>query len=90
MCDEGAGWPLLFDYFDNNYYSKLSLVDKVKRMNPKDVVEYFGSQTAAAKALGTFQPEVSRWVKMGYVPRLRQYQIEKLTRGKLKVSEEVK
>lgn len=55
-------------------------------MRPQEVIEYFGSQVSAAKALKVKQPSIAVWLKTGVVPELRQYQIEKLTRGKLKAS----
>lgn len=54
-------------------------------MKASDVVNYFGSQTATAKELRVSIPAVCKWVKNNEVPELRQYQIEKLTNGKLKV-----
>ena len=54
-------------------------------MKPKEVIDYFGSQVAVAKILRMKQPSVALWVKNNEVPELRQYQIEKLTNGKLKV-----
>ena len=54
-------------------------------MKPKQVVEYFGTQENTAKALGVTQQSVAAWVKLGKVPELRQYQIEKVTSGKFKV-----
>ncbi len=56
-------------------------------MKPKQVVEYFGTQENTAKALGVTQQSVAAWVKLGKVPKLRQYQIEKITKGKLKCQE---
>lgn len=53
------------------------------RVKPKDVIEFFGTQEKTAKALGMAQPNISKWVKSGEVPKLRQYQIEKVTKGKL-------
>jgi hypothetical protein len=51
-------------------------------MKKEDVIKYFGTQTAAAKALGCSQSRISEWGK--YPPIGRQYQIELLTQGKLK------
>lgn len=54
------------------------------RMTPQQVVEYFETQEKAAKALEVTQQAIARWVTSGAVPKLRQYQIEKVTEGKLK------
>ena len=53
-------------------------------MTPKQVIEYFETQEKTAKALEVTQQSVAVWVKNGEVPKLRQYQIEKITNGKLK------
>lgn len=74
----------LFDINHTFGYYELKLTEG--SMKPIDVIEYFGSQEKAAKALGMKQPNISKWLTRGVVPELRQYQIEKLTRGKLKVS----
>lgn len=54
-------------------------------MTPDQVISFFETQEKAAKALGITQQAVARWVASGEVPSLRQYQIEKVTNGKLKV-----
>lgn len=51
-----------------------------------EVIKHFGSQAAAAKALGIKQPSVAYWKTNG-IPYLRQLQIEKLTHGRLKAAE---
>ena len=56
-------------------------------MRPNEVVEYFGGQTATAKALGIRQGAVGHWIRNGEVPQLRQYQIERLTKKKLKAED---
>ena len=53
-------------------------------MSPKQVIDFFGSQVATARALGIEQPSVSAWLKTGEVPMDRQYQIELATQGKLR------
>jgi hypothetical protein len=66
------------------------LLDKIYRktdiliMSPKNVVQYFGSQVAAAKALGVYQSSVAEWVANGCIPEVRQYQIELATNGQLR------
>lgn len=51
-------------------------------MDMKQVVTYFGSQAAAARALGIRQASVSEWTRR--VPPLRQLQIERITQGRLR------
>lgn len=53
-------------------------------MTPQQVIEYYDTQEKAAKALDVTQQAIARWVASGSVPELRQYQIEKITKGKLK------
>ena len=53
-------------------------------MSPKQVIDFFGSQVATARALGIEQPSVSAWLKTGEVPMDRQYQIELATNGQLR------
>ena len=53
-------------------------------MKASEVIEYFGSQTEAAKAIEVSIPSVWAWVANDSVPMLRQYQIEIMTKGKLK------
>lgn len=55
-------------------------------MKTKDVIEYFGSQVAVARALKIGKSAVNQWGKT--VPLLRAYQVEKITNGALKVDEE--
>ena len=52
-------------------------------MKTKDAVDYFGgSKTELANALGVDRSAITLWGED--VPRLRQYQIEILTKGALK------
>ena len=53
-------------------------------MTPKQVVDVFETQQKAAKALVVTHQADARWVSSGEVPMLRQYQIERVTNGKLK------
>lgn len=53
-------------------------------MNPKQVIDYFGTQEKAAEALGLRQPSIAGWVGDGEIPLVRQYQIELATNGKLR------
>lgn len=51
-------------------------------MRRSEVIKYFGSQAAAARALNIKPASVAGWGKS--VPKLRQLQIESLTGGKLR------
>lgn len=51
-------------------------------MKTSDAVRYFGTQAALAKALGIKRQSINDWGDT--VPLARQYQIERMTRGKLK------
>lgn len=50
------------------------------------LIKHFGSQVAAATALGVTQPTLSNWKKRGSIPHLQQLRIEHVTKGKLKAS----
>jgi DNA-binding transcriptional regulator YdaS (Cro superfamily) len=52
-------------------------------VNYEDLIQYFGSQAATAKAFGIQQPSVAEWKKRG-VPERRQLEAEKITGGELK------
>lgn len=56
-------------------------------MKKSDVVEHFGSETAAAAALGVTKQAVNGWDEI--VPEGIAYKIQVLTRGKLKVDPEI-
>ncbi len=55
-------------------------------MTPQQVVEYYGSVSATARALKVTRSAVQNWVKDGFVPPTRQYHIHVATNGKLWVS----
>lgn len=48
------------------------------------LIDHFGSQVAAADALGVTQPTLSNWKKRGQIPHIQQLRIELVTKGKLK------
>lgn len=48
------------------------------------LIAHFGSQVAAADALGVTQPTLSNWKKRGRIPYLQQLRIQHVTSGKLK------
>lgn len=52
-------------------------------MKTADAIEHFGgTQTALAEALGLKQPSIAGWGE--YPPAMRQMQIERATKGRLK------
>ena len=51
-------------------------------MKTKDAILHFGSKSQLAKNLGVSKGAISQWPDD--VPELRAYQIERLTKGKLK------
>lgn len=53
-------------------------------MNKAEVIDFFGSAANVAKALGVSTAAVSQWGET--VPELRAYQLQKITKGKLKAS----
>lgn len=53
-------------------------------MTTQEALDYFGSPTAMAKALGVTYPYIAAMKKTGVIPELRQYQIELGTHGVLK------
>lgn len=54
-------------------------------MTKKDVIKWFGSEKAVADALGLWPQAVYKWPEQ--IPKLRQFQIERLTKGELKADE---
>lgn len=53
-------------------------------MKIDQVIKHFGSQVAAADALGVQQPTISNWKTRGRIPHIQQLRIEHVTQGKLK------
>jgi DNA-binding transcriptional regulator YdaS (Cro superfamily) len=53
-------------------------------MTYNDILAHYGTQVAAADAMGINQSNLSDWSKTGRVPELRQLQLEALTGGNLK------
>ena len=55
-------------------------------MDVKKVIDFFGSQSKTAKALGLSRSTVWHWVKNGDIGNLKtQRKIQELTKGKIKV-----
>jgi DNA-binding transcriptional regulator YdaS (Cro superfamily) len=55
-------------------------------MTPKDLIAFFGSLSAVARALGCKPQTVSGWIEAGEVPEGRQYQAELATEGRLRAA----
>ena len=54
-------------------------------MTPEQLVDFYGSQVLAAKALGTRQSMITRWVRVyGRIPLAEQFLIQEITNGRLK------
>ncbi len=53
-----------------------------------EAIKYFGNQANLAKKLNINQAAISQWGE--FVPPLRAYEIERLTKGELKFSSELK
>ena len=56
-------------------------------MDFEQIIQHFGSQSAAAQALQVTQPTLSNWKKRGHIPELQQLRIEHITGGKLKAAQ---
>lgn len=56
-------------------------------MFTKNVIAHFGSQAKVASALGIKQQSVADWGEE--VPKLRQLQIQVITRGKLRADPQI-
>ncbi|ATR83039.1 Cro/Cl family transcriptional regulator [Pseudomonas sp. HLS-6] len=53
-------------------------------MTKNQAIQHFGSISVLAKALGVTYEAIRQW---GEVPELRQYQIERITKGALKAKQ---
>lgn len=58
-------------------------------MSPKELLDYFGSRSKAAKKIGVSYQAVKAWEDDGRVPNLRQHHIENITGGVLKADETI-
>lgn len=56
-------------------------------MFKSDVLKYYKTAKAAAEALGINESAVSQWSEK--IPRLRAFELERLTAGALKVEPEI-
>lgn len=53
-------------------------------MNFDDLMRQFGTQRAAADALGMKYQAVNNWLRRGHIPWRAQIELERLTRGRLR------
>jgi DNA-binding transcriptional regulator YdaS (Cro superfamily) len=53
-------------------------------MKTQEAADFFGSKSKLAKAIGIFPSAITQWGET--VPLLRQYQIQSITKGKLKAA----
>ena len=53
-------------------------------MTPQQFVKFYGTQRAAALALGVTERTVSNYVRDKHIPRIEQWAISYITNGKLK------
>ncbi len=52
-------------------------------MTLDEVINYFGSGAALGRELGLCRTAFNTWKTRGYIPRMQQYRIERITEGKL-------
>lgn len=55
-------------------------------MTPEEAREFFGTQANIARVLGIGSPSVCEWFEKGFIPEVRQYQLQIASRGKLKAN----
>lgn len=58
-------------------------------MKLEKLIAHFGTQVAAAHAIGVTQPTISNWRTRGHIPHLQQLRIEYITGGKLKADPKI-
>ncbi len=58
-------------------------------MKPADVIKFFGTQQAAAAALGFGQSSIANWVARDKVPPISQLKLEIISEGKLKADKHI-
>ena len=56
-------------------------------MDMRQALEWFGTKTAIAKALGVRPPSVTLWGDR--IPPIRQLQIERMTKGALRADDSI-
>ncbi len=58
----------------------------IRRMELNDLIKHFGSRAKAQQRLGLYRQLWDQWEKRGGIPAMRQFQIQVLTRGRLKAT----
>jgi predicted transcriptional regulator len=53
----------------------------LRGMTPTELVKHYGSQVAAAKALGISRAAVQKWVKTGRIPPVRYWHVMAMVKG---------
>jgi|GEM_PF-1927981 len=57
-------------------------------MTPDEVKKYYGNGYRFAKETGMSNVSFANWIKWGFVPRGSQLELERITKGKLKFTED--
>ena len=52
-------------------------------MTVAQALKYFGTARKVCNALGIAEQNMTLWKNQGYIPMRRQYELEKITNGKL-------
>jgi predicted transcriptional regulator len=50
-------------------------------MKPSELIEIYGSQSKAAKALNVTRAAVNKWVKQGFIPPVRLWHVLAIVKG---------
>jgi DNA-binding transcriptional regulator YdaS (Cro superfamily) len=58
---------------------------KISSLN--DLIDFFGNQSALARALKIRPQAVQQWITRGQIPIRRAIQIEQLTEGKIRLAD---
>lgn len=54
-------------------------------MKTTDAIAFFGNNRKLAQALGVSDQSITHWKNQGFLPRGKAYELQVITRGKLKV-----
>ena len=56
----------------------------MEAMTPDDLLKFFGTKAEIARALGIKLTSVCEWFDNDFIPELRQYQVELVSKGRLR------